>query len=402
MVGYGDYPVGYFSDEIRMTGIKGEFMGNFEKVKQNAAQAMCNHRGTILLVVGLSLTFMIGFIALAVDIGHVMVTKNELQNTADAAALAGTRALGKKYEPMTPLEQTAYVCDPVADNIVGVVQDVAGQNEAGHTPIVIMDDEIEVGIWDADAKTFAKGYNQPDAVRIKARKDALQNAPIATFFARIFGIDTVDVSATATAALTALSTANVADLELPVGISKVWLDGSFCNKDIHFYPTDSCAGWTDFQTKKGSYDPEDKSVSNPDILDLLHDIRLRKLPYPGMPPQVISNSTQLPFTGGTLSNPTFAEMEALFNSRKTCCDESGNFYWDTLVLVYERLGDTTSQCGNPNDTYTIVGFVTIRLTEVIDAAGKYLKANVECDRVKQGRGGGGKYGTKGSIPNLVQ
>jgi hypothetical protein len=376
-------------------------MSNFEKVKSKAAHSMGNHRGTILIVVGLSLTFIIGFIALAVDIGHVMVTKNELQNTADAAALAGTRALGKKYEPMTHQQQAAYVCDPVADKIVEVVQYVAGQNEAGQTPIEIMSDEIEVGIWDADAKTFTKGYNQPDAVRIKARKDLLANAPIATYFARIFGQDTVDVSATATAALTALSTAPLADLELPVGISKVWFDrGVFCGESIHFYPTDSCAGWTDFSTKKGVYDPGGDNVNDIDTRTLLEDIRLGKFPYAGMPTELKAGISTEPFTGGTLSTPTFDQMEALFNSKKTC--DSSGCYWDTLVVVYDRPGDTTDNCGNPNARYTIAAFVTIRLREVIGAAGKFLNGTVICGPIKPGHGSGGKYGTKGSIPNLVQ
>jgi hypothetical protein len=300
-------------------------------------------------------------------------------------------------------EQAKYVCDPVADKIVDVVEYVAAQNEADRTSIEIVDEEIEVGKWNAVSKSFTPGNAQPDAVRIKARKDSLKNAPITTYFARIFGKESVDVSATATAALTALSTAALADLELPVGISKVWYEkGVFCGESIKFYPTDSCAGWTDFSTKKGKYAPDEDSVSDIDVRTLLADIRTGKFPYSGMPTDLIAGSSTEPFSGGTLSTPVFDEMEKLFDSKKTCDSAGENCYWETLVLVYDRPGDTIAKCGNPNARYTIVGFSTIRLEEVIGAAGKYLKGTVICGPVETGRGSGGDYGTKGSIPNLVQ
>ena len=52
-------------------------------------------RGTVALVftVMLSLIFAAG--AFALDIGHALVVRNELQNAADAGALAGARALLK-------------------------------------------------------------------------------------------------------------------------------------------------------------------------------------------------------------------------------------------------------------------------------------------------------------------
>ena len=47
--------------------------------------------------------------AAAIDIGHALVARNELQNVSDAAALAGARALGIVYEGMTPAAQQSYV-----------------------------------------------------------------------------------------------------------------------------------------------------------------------------------------------------------------------------------------------------------------------------------------------------
>ena len=45
-------------------------------------------RGAVAIIVGLSLAVLIGFAGLALDGGRLYVTKTELQNSADACALA--------------------------------------------------------------------------------------------------------------------------------------------------------------------------------------------------------------------------------------------------------------------------------------------------------------------------
>jgi hypothetical protein len=366
-----------------------------------------NEKGVAAVYVAIMLAVFIGITALAVDVGYLMVSRNELQNAADASALAATRQLGAIYEPMSYEAQQTYICNP--GDIITVAQSAALSNKAAGEVVTVqggdgLSGDVIIGKWEGADKTLTPTLSQPDAVRVTTRRDpSVAAGQISTFFARIFGIDKVSVSATATAALSAIATANLADMELPVGISKVWFErGVFCGESIHFYPTDSCAGWTDFSTKKGKYDPGSSSVNDIDVRTLIDDIRLHNFPYAGMPTQIQAGATQFPFIGGTLSTPTFDAMEKLFNSRKTCCDNNGNFYWDTLVVVYDRPGDTPASCGNPNDLYTIVGFAKIRLREVVGAAGKYLEGTVICGPLEPGRSGGGNYGTKGTIPGLVQ
>ena len=47
-------------------------------------------RGAVALVVGLTLSVLLGAIGLALDSGHLYLTKTELQNGADACALAAS------------------------------------------------------------------------------------------------------------------------------------------------------------------------------------------------------------------------------------------------------------------------------------------------------------------------
>lgn len=48
--------------------------------------ALWNQRGTVIVLASVSLAAMLAFTALAIDIGHYWVVRNELQNAADAGA----------------------------------------------------------------------------------------------------------------------------------------------------------------------------------------------------------------------------------------------------------------------------------------------------------------------------
>lgn len=50
-------------------------------------------QGAVAIIVGLSIVILVGMLALVVDLGHLYIAKTELQNAADAAALAGAKEL---------------------------------------------------------------------------------------------------------------------------------------------------------------------------------------------------------------------------------------------------------------------------------------------------------------------
>ena len=69
-----------------------------------------DQKGVVAPMVAVFLTVLIGFTALAIDIGYYMVTRNELQNIADGAALAACGELGAIYQNMSPEDQSEYDC----------------------------------------------------------------------------------------------------------------------------------------------------------------------------------------------------------------------------------------------------------------------------------------------------
>jgi hypothetical protein len=254
--------------------------------------------GATAVMIAVMATVLIGFVALAIDIGYLMVTKNELQNVADGSALAAGRQLGIIYGGMTYEEQQNYVCDPAP--IIAVAREVALKNMAATKWITLNDSDIEIGIWSAGA--FSASLIRPNAVRVTARRDSGANGAVPTFFASVLGIDLMDASARSVAALTGQSTTESGGLELPVGISRAWFDshpGVPCGDQIKFYPStdpDACAGWTTFT-----------SGANTANLKKILDGELTSSP-------VIAGETEFEFTGG-VSAASFSNLILLYERK---------------------------------------------------------------------------------------
>src|SRR5687767_5730668 len=126
-----------------------------------------NPRGVTAVTVAIFLTVLLAMGAAAIDIGHALVARNELQNVSDAAALAGTRALGIIYEGMTIPEQQSYVLTSGDQaTIVAAVQATANANSAAGVAITINPSDIQIGTWNLATRTHTPTINQPKAVRV--------------------------------------------------------------------------------------------------------------------------------------------------------------------------------------------------------------------------------------------
>jgi hypothetical protein len=176
-------------------------------------------RGGVAIIVAIIVVFIvIALMALAIDVGRLYATKNELQNVADAAALAGAGKLGDIYAKMTAADQDTHNFSADRADIVlsarGVVG--AGNNKVAGEDITINEGDIfiyNVTLEGGNLKYegsdhFVLGVpsTMPDAVRVKVRRDDTSggNGPITTFFAKMLGFGTINVTADATAALTTL------------------------------------------------------------------------------------------------------------------------------------------------------------------------------------------------------
>lgn len=345
-----------------------------------------NQRGIVAILVGILILILLGCVAFAVDAGYLMVTRNELQNVSDAAALAATNQLGHIYKGMSYAEQLNYVCDPAT--IIPIAQQVALKNQAAKVNIAVNAGDVTIGKWHPDTKILTPTLNQPDAVKVIARRDDAANGPIATVFGKVLGKDTFNVTAKGTAALTGLSKTPPGGLPLPMGISKYWFTKPEpCGTFIRFYPTFdplACAGWHTY-----TEDPPNAHELRTILQGLLNGS------YES--PETTAFTSIFNFIGGTIASD-FSDLQNLFDARKIpdATSPSG-FSWTTTVVVYDW-----PDCSNPNKPIEIVGFATIKITEVLVTPEKQINGIVTCGQVTEGRGSGGGYGTYGSISGLVQ
>ena len=205
---------------------------------QGLLKPLKDSRGATAVMVALTMTVLLTMAAAAIDIGHALVARNELQNAADAAALAGARTLGLAYEGMTPAEMGTYTLtggDRAA--IMDAAQSTGVLNAAAGVNVAVGAGDIQIGLWNAATRTFTPTANQPRSVRVVTRRDGTANGPISTFLANVFGMTSINVSAAATAELTAIGSTPPGALDLPVAISELFFTQYGCGDSIMVYPS---------------------------------------------------------------------------------------------------------------------------------------------------------------------
>jgi hypothetical protein len=142
-------------------------------------------RGATVVYIAVALPVCIMFVGLALDAGYVHVTGHQLQNAADAAALAGAAQM--------KFDTTAATNDAVATAAANQAAGANVQLAAGAGDVVL-------GHFDRATATFTANGSPLNACKVIARRTA--DAPggaVGLFFAPIFGIETSNVSRQAVA-----------------------------------------------------------------------------------------------------------------------------------------------------------------------------------------------------------
>ena len=148
-------------------------------IKKHFLQPLNDSRGAVAAMTAIFLVVLLAMGAAAIDIGHALVARNELQNVSDAAALAGDRALAIIYQGMSPAAQQTYsVTTANRATIVAAAQATAVANSAAGVPITINAADIAIGTWNFSTRTFTASNATPTAVRVIARRDSAANGPI--------------------------------------------------------------------------------------------------------------------------------------------------------------------------------------------------------------------------------
>lgn len=135
-----------------------------------------SERGAVMLWASVFLATMLGFCALVIDVAKLATTRTQLQNAADAAALAGATAIDPDDGSLRP------------DSAIARAQHIASLNRAfvnGPEPVNLQPEDIS--------------FPSPSEIRVIVRRDPGAGTAMVTHVARILGIDGLDARAGASA-----------------------------------------------------------------------------------------------------------------------------------------------------------------------------------------------------------
>ena len=158
-----------------------------------------DERGMTLLMVGLGMFAFLSATMLAVDVGMLMVARTESQNAADAGALAGAVALG--FDDFDNKSATG----PAVRNAIAAA--TAADNDVMHALASVLPEDV----------TFPTASR----VRVRVQRSGARQNPIALFLGPVFGIDTANVGAIATAEA---SPANAMTCVKPFTVPDKWIE----------------------------------------------------------------------------------------------------------------------------------------------------------------------------------
>lgn len=176
-------------------------------------------RGAVLILLAPMMIVLIGMTALSVDIGRVMVVRNELQNAADAAALAGAGQLGPNYVSPSWGAAAAAANTSVTRNSSENVALQVGSVQTGYWKVTEPAAAMESTGFDAAANPAYR-----PAVRVTVTRASGSNGgPMQMLLAPIVGFFNMPVSATAVAVISAPSTGGPGSF-FPVALSKCLYD----------------------------------------------------------------------------------------------------------------------------------------------------------------------------------
>jgi uncharacterized membrane protein len=132
------------------------------------------HRGQVLVLVAIALFALLGFAALAVDVGYMYTVRHELQRCADAGALAGA-SFFKEGGTWSP------ALDPVTSPPAVRARDYASRDMVGTSRL------------DPAVGEVAVNFPLDNQVRVTTSRN------VTLFFAPIFGMGNMTIGASAVA-----------------------------------------------------------------------------------------------------------------------------------------------------------------------------------------------------------
>lgn len=359
-------------------------------------------KGSMLVFGAGILLFLSMFAVLAVDIGRIYIVRNEMQNVADAAALAGANCLTRQSDPTsttTCIEALAPALNWTRAE--AQAQDHLDANTAANAPISSSGPghQIQVGYWNIQTRSASGGAfsttftpitaNDKPAVRVMVRKDTgMNDGPISMLTRLMMGAGSdVPMQAEAVAVISSPGSVFPGGL-LPQAINKCMFDKYWdsATNSPRIYtgtPADpyglSTVGepWTLRIGSAYHYDGCDSGQWTTFDQDLNSASGVRDL---------INNGNPNPLNIGDLTwiNP---------GTQTSNYNDLINKYPDLPVDVSVLVVDDVDLPDAGNSQLPIIGFAGFRITAIVGGSGKYIQGQFISSNFTPGSGVGPSFGT---------
>jgi len=159
-------------------------------------QMRVKRRGSVVVTMPVMLGGLIFVAAIMVDIGSFYVNKSQMQNAADAAAIAAAMKIGNDRSAASLETAKAYASD------------FANRNQVGRGDVLVADD-ISMGIWDYSGGGFSPGadVNNANSFQITVRRGGAASDGLGSYFSRCFGLNDFEAVAKSTVVMSGASAA---------------------------------------------------------------------------------------------------------------------------------------------------------------------------------------------------
>ncbi|MEN7530919.1 MULTISPECIES: TadG family pilus assembly protein [unclassified Cupriavidus] len=321
-------------------------------------------RGAIGIMMPFMMITILSIGAIAIDVGHLVVVRNELQNAADAAALAGAA----KLYPATPAPQWT--------NAVSNGTSAIGLNKAAG--VTLSTGAVQAGYWNLagspatlQAQTIVPTSNDAPAVQVTISRGAGSNGgPVAMLLAQVFGGSAASTSATAVAVVSAPGALLAGATPLPMVISS-------CLYSQFFNPTTGQPLTTSF--KIGSsyhYGPCESGQWTTFFSNTNSDSATKNIINGNTPSPAMKIGDKVWVQTGTKTN-LFGEVASELTGK---------------TVIIPVVSDPTNTGFQTNGQMSIVAFAAFYIETAVGGSGKYVQGHfVGGAPVTNSGGGVGPY-----------
>jgi hypothetical protein len=201
-------------------------------------------RGASIPFIAIVLTLLLVLAGVVIDLGHLYVVKQELKTAAEAGALAGALAL-------FDIQVSPHVqCAGARAAAIATVQ----LNGSDHQALGVLNEDVRIGFWEYVGGVWqfreesASCPDEINAVQVTTRRSAAVNGPVTLFFAKFLGMETVEVTAKATA-MRGWATSLPPGFAFPLAIGQTYVPENYGDRiPVTFSPDwGDSGGWHCFE-----------------------------------------------------------------------------------------------------------------------------------------------------------